>query len=100
MGNEDSGLTARPAKVGGVSMDLLEQQIQGLIDRAKEKQNEYYNFSPGQRRRRKLDSGHPSFLAGEQWAYSVALGLIRGGVTPLPDGTLVLTDGGAKVDGK
>ena len=81
-------------------MELLEQHIQGLIDRAKERQNEYYNFSPGQRRRRKLDNGYPSFLAGEQWAYSVALGLIRGGITQLPDGTLVNNDGGAIVDGK
>ena len=78
-------------------MELLEQQVQGLINRAKEKQNEYYNFSPGQRRRRKLDKGYPSFLAGEQWAYSVALGLIRGGITQLPDGTLVLNDGRAIV---
>jgi hypothetical protein len=72
-------------------MELLEQQIQELIDRAKERQNEYYNFSPGQRRRRKLDNGYPSFLAGEQWGYSVALALIRGGITQLPDGTLVTT---------
>jgi hypothetical protein len=78
-------------------MELLEQQIQGLIDRSKERRDEYYNFSPGQRRRRKLDSGYPSFLAGEQWAYSVVLGLIRGGVTQLPDGTLVTTNGGAIV---
>ena len=98
MGNEDSGLITGPAKVGGVVIKLLEQQIQGLIDRSKERQDEYYNFSPGQRRRRKLDSGYPSFLAGEQWAYSVALALIRGGVTQLPDGTLVTTNGGRRID--
>ena len=77
-------------------MELLEQQIQKLIDRARERQNEYYNLSPGQRRRRKLDNGYPTFLAGEQWGYSVALGLIRGGVTQLPDGTLVTTNGSSK----
>jgi len=74
-------------------MELIEQQIQGLIDRAKERQDEYYNFSPGQRRRRKLGNEYPSFLAGEQWGYSVALSLIRGGITQLPDGTLVTTNG-------
>ena len=97
MGNESPGLTTRPAKVGGVVIELLEQQIQGLIDRTKERRDEYYNFSPGQRRRRKLDNGYPSFLAGEQWGYSVALALIRGGITQLPDGTLVLNDGRAIV---
>ena len=76
-------------------MELLEQQIQKLIDRAREEQNKYYNFSPGQRRRRKLDNGYPTFLAGEQWGYSVALGLIRGAITELPDGTLVTPNGRA-----
>ena len=73
-------------------MELLEQQIQGLIDRSKARSDEYYSFSPGQRRRRKLDKTEPFFLAGEQWAYSVALALIRGRVGPLPDGTLVINN--------
>jgi hypothetical protein len=78
-------------------MELIEQQIKKLIDRSKEKEKEYYNFSPGQRRRRKLDSGYPWFLAGEQWGYRVALALISGGITQLPDGTLVTTNGGVIV---
>ena len=79
-------------------MNLLEQQIQGLIDRSKEKENEYNNFSPGHRPRRKLDSGYPWFLAGQRWGYQVALGLIRGAITELPDGTLVTANGSRIVD--
>jgi len=78
-------------------MDGLEQQIQRLINQCEKQLDEYRQFSPGQRRRRQLDSNYPALRGGELWAYSMVLGIIRGNILERPDGGYDLADGGQVV---
>ena len=55
----------------------LEQNIRLLRDRCQKQRADWVKLSAWQRRKRKQDSGYHAFIMGEEFAYSVVIGLIN-----------------------
>ena len=60
-----------------MTMQSLEQNIRLLRDRCQKQRADWLKLSAWQRRKRKQDSIYGAFSAGEEFAYSVVIGLIH-----------------------
>ncbi len=60
-----------------MTMQSLEQNIRLILDRCQKHRADWLKLSAWQRRKRKQDSIYGAFIGGEEFAYSVVIGLIN-----------------------